>query len=194
MVLKKIVPITGPGEKDCLSVKYEEVFDIKELYKLVRDWLIAEDFASGKKDEYMEHFYLEKHSQTVGREIWVWWRTDRTPHRSKYFKYQLNVDFHVLGMKDVEIMYKGQKIKAQKGEVEVLINAFIETLPGVEFKSGFMKMFSDLFRKRIYRKEIKEHEEKYREDVYRLQGLVKQFLELRGFLPESEIFRPVRGL
>ncbi len=190
---ENIIPITGAQSDACLSVKYEEVYDMKELYKLIRDWLIAEGFASDKKDEYMEEFYLEKHGQTSGREIWVWWRTNREPHGSKYFKYFLNVDYHVLGMKDVEIMYKGQKVKAQKGEVEVMLNAYIELLPGKELK-GPLKMFSDLFKKRIYRKEIKEHEDKYREDIYRLQGHVKQFLELKGFLPESEIFRPVRGL
>ncbi len=189
----QFIPITGAKKDDGLSVKYEEVYDMKELYKLVRDWLISEGFASDKKDEYMEEFYLENHNQTRGREIWVWWRTSKVPHGSIYFKYYLNVDFHVLGMKDVEIMYKGQKVKAQKGEVEVIINAYIELLPEAKLK-GPLKVFSDLFRKRIYKGEIKEHEDKYREDVYRLQGLVKQFLELKGFLPESEIFRPLRGL
>ncbi len=188
---ENIVPVLD------IYVRYEDVFDLKEFYIFVRDWLVAEGFADNKKDEYMEKLYFERISPQGFKEVWVWWRTEKQPHGSKFFKYKLDVDFQVLGMVDVEIIHKGVKIKAQKGEVGVYIKADIELNPEFmkfEFPVPFYKGFTDLFRRRIYRKEIEEHKRSFREDVYRLQDAIKRYLELRGFLPESELFQPIRGL
>ena len=116
------IGISGPKANATQSIKYEDVFNMKELYKAIRDWLITNNYVSAKSSEKMEHFYLEKVNPSGAKEMWVWWRTERSPHDSKYFKYHMNVDFHILGMKDVEIMHQGQKLKANKGEVEIMIN------------------------------------------------------------------------
>ena len=188
------IPLTGSRAIDTLSIKYEDVFNFKELYKMIRDWLIAYEYADGKRDEKMEKFYLEKINAAGGKEIWVWWRTSKVPHGSKYFKYVINVDFHVLNMKDVEIMHKGNKIKANKGEVEVMINCFLETEAEFEIQKSMFRMISNLFRKRIYKKEIEQHKKDLLSDLNLLQHEIKQFLELKSFLPKSELLHPARGL
>jgi hypothetical protein len=67
----------------------------------------------------------------------------------------MNVDFHVLGLKDVEIMHQGQKLKANKGEVEVLINAWLETEAEVEIGKTFLYyilggFISSFFRRKVW--------------------------------------------
>jgi len=188
------IGISGARFNDCLSIKYEDVFNLKELYKAIRDWLISNNYVTAKSSEKMENFYLEKITPTGTKEIWVWWRTSKSPHGSKYFKYHINVDYHVLNMKDVEIMFQGQKIKANKGEVEVLVNCYLETEAEVEIKKTFLWFLAELFRRKVYRKQIEEHKADLKDDMDKLQGHIKQFLELKSFLPKSEIFHPARGL
>ncbi|MBW3022757.1 hypothetical protein KY308_01490 [Candidatus Woesearchaeota archaeon] len=193
-------PLTGARVVDTLSIKYEDVFNFKELYKIVRDWLIAYDYASDKQDEKMERFYLEKINAAGGKEIWVWWRTSKTPHGSKYFRYFINVDFHVLNMKDVEIMHQGTKIKANKGEVEVMINCYLETEAEFQVEKSMLgyflpwNWFAAIFKKRIYREKITEHKKDLLEELNLLQHEIKTFLELKSFLPKSEMLHPARGL
>lgn len=188
-----VIPITGARKEDCLSVKYEDVFNLKELYKFCHDILVSKGYASEKRDEYMERFYLERLSQKGDKEIWVWWRTNRAPGGSIYFLYVLNLDFHVLSMRDVELMLKGRKLKAHKGEVEILINGYIELMPGYEPK-GWMSVFAEFFRRYIYRAQIEAHKRTFRAEIDEIQDAIKRFLELKGFLPETELFVPPKGL
>ncbi|MEM4336391.1 MAG: hypothetical protein QXG86_00090 [Candidatus Woesearchaeota archaeon] len=187
------IPISGSRVSDSLSIKYEDVFSLQSLYKMIREWLIANEYASNKKDEKMEKFYLEKHSGGA-KELWIWWRTSKIPHGSKYFKYVLNIDYHVLGMKDVEIMHKGMKIKVNKGEVEILINCYLETEAEFQLKESLLRGIANMFRKKIYRKEIEQHKKDLESEMFSLQHDIKQFLELKGFLPKSELLHPLRGL
>jgi hypothetical protein len=188
------IGISGPKGNSTQSIKYEDVFNMKELYKAIRDWLITNQYVDAKSSEKMEKFYLEKHNVNGTREIWVWWRTDRSPHGSKYFRYHMNVDYHVLNMKDVEIMFQGQKIKAQKGEVEVMINCYLQTEAEFEIKKTFLWFLANYFRRKTYKKEIEVHKADLKEDFEKLQSFIKQFLELKSFLPKTEMFYPARGL
>ncbi len=188
------IGISGPDPYSTLGIKYEDVFDLKELYKAIRDWLISNEYETVKSSENMEKFYLEKLNPNGAKEMWVWWRSSRKPHNSKFFKYHMNVDFHVLGLKDVEIMHQGQKIKANKGEVEVIINCVLETEAEFEIKKTIFAPIANLFKKRIYKKEIDAHKVDLKGDLVKLQGFVKEFLELKSFLPKSEMFYPSRGM
>jgi len=197
--MKEEIGVSGPSKRECLSIKYEDVFNLKELYKAIRDWLITNNYVTAKESEKMEKFYLEKIHPNGAKEMWIWWRTDRAPHDSKYFKYHLNVDFHVLGMKDVEIMHQGQKLKANKGEIEVLLNAWLETEAEVEIEKTFLYsilggFISRFFRRKVYKKQIDQHKDDLKEDLDKLQNFIKQFLELKSFLPRTEMFYPARGL
>lgn len=195
------IGISGASARDCLSIKYEDIFNLKELYKATRDWLIFNGYTTSKDSENMEKFYLEKVSSSGAKEIWVWWRTSRVPHDSKYFKYHINIDFHTLGMKEVEVMHQGQKIKANKGEVELMINCFIVLEPDEKFefkKSAVGRLggpwLTNLFRKRIHKKQIDSHKQDLKSDLVALQGFIKEFLELKSFLPKSEKFYPSKGM
>ncbi len=193
MALKEY-PVTGEKTDSNLRVDYEEVLNLKETYKFMREWLNFEGYADGDTEQLMEKFYLERVTQGGAKEMWIWWRVEKSP-TTKYFKRKLNIDMHVLGMKDIEIMHKGNKIKAQRGEYECFVNGVLEFDPKSELpKVPIFGAFVDLFRKRTYLADIERERLHFRDDCLRLQGALKQFLELRGFLPESEMFQSPRGL
>ena len=195
-----------------LSVKFEDVFHLKNLYKMIREWLLENGYTDpeygalelsngkfgspGTPENYMENFYMEKITQQGGREVWVWWRTQRK--MSSYVHRKLNIDMHVLGMKNVEVMVKGHKFKSQKGEVEILINSSLITDPEDEWAKSFLgKIFgsriADFFRKRIFKQEWEKHVEDFAKDTYRLQEDIKKYLEIQTVSP-TELFHPAKGI
>jgi len=199
-----------------LSVKFEDVFHLKNLYKMMREWLKENGYTDperggleaseggfksgrepgvyvgGEPENYMEAFYLERISQQSGREVWVWWRTKR--EMSSYVHRQLNINMHVLNMKDVEVMVKGHKFKSQKGEVEVILSASLITDPNKEWEnSKMMGRLVEFFRKRVFKEEWEKAVEDFARDTYRLQEDIKKYLQLQTTSP-TEIFHPERGI
>ena len=173
-------------------VKVEDVFNMKDFYKMVKEWLDEEDyFDEFGTENYREKLYLHRTLQGA-TEILVWQRTMKYPEgvnpKTGYLRYLLNVDYHVLYMKDVEVMHKGRKLKMQKGEVEALIKADVELDYRGEWKKhGFLGRFVDIFQKRIYRQEIEYHRINLYREAYRLQALIKRYLEAKGLFSPEEI-------
>ncbi len=173
------------------SVKVEDIFSTKDLYKVVKEWLDEENYFDEENGEnYREKLYVDKTGEK-GKELWIWWRTIKYPEgmseKTGFLRYILNVDYHVLGMKTVEVMHKGKKLKMDKGEVEVMISANIELDYRGEWKKGFWKNIAGLFKKRIYRKEITDHKNNLYKEAYRLHSVIKRYLETKGLFTPEEI-------
>ncbi|MFC1728356.1 hypothetical protein ACFLZ7_02745 [Nanoarchaeota archaeon] len=182
------------------SVKVEDVFALKFLYKVVKEWLDEEKYFDDEGGEkFREKLYLDKTNQ-MGKELWMWWRTIKYPDgvnkKTGYLRYLLDIDYHILNMTKAEVMHKGKKLKLDKGEVEATIVANLELdYRGEWKKSGLMKSFIKIFQKRIYRKEIEDHRLYLYKEAYKLQALIKRFLEAKGlFTPEEAKTYTKRGL
>ncbi len=186
----EIIPVI-PG----IVVKYKDAFHLANLYKLLRDWFNEHKyFDEFGGERYWEKFYLEKLDQ-AGREIWWWWRATKVPHGSSYCRFKFNLDSHCLFVRDQEIMNEGKKYKVNWGEIELTFTAVIELdYKGEWQKSGILRHFDNLFRKRIYHKDVEMHKKELAEEIYELQGLVKNYLELKGFLKPFEEFQPKKGV
>lgn len=173
------------------SIRVEDIFSMKDLYKVVKEWLDEEGYMDEYEGEnYREKLYLDKTNEK-GKEMWIWWRTIKYPEGSNsktgYLRYLMNIDYHVLNMSRVEVMHKGKKLKMDKGEVEVMISANVEIDFRGEWKKGFLKTISSLFKKRIYRKEITDHKNQLYKEAYRLQSVIKRYLEAKGLYTPEEI-------
>lgn len=173
------------------SVKVEDVYDLKSLYKVIKEWLDEENYYDEYGDEkFREKLYLDRTTKG-GKELWIWWRTIKYPEGVKektgYVRYLIDINYHVLGMNKVEVMNKGKKIKLDKGEVEVMITADLELDYRKEWeKHGLLRNFIDLFQRRIYKKELETHKTLLYKEAYRLQALIKRYLEAKGlFSPEE---------
>ncbi|MBI4738309.1 hypothetical protein HY772_01890 [Candidatus Woesearchaeota archaeon] len=182
------------------SVLYRETFSLEFLYKSIRDWLINEGYVTdgggSNGDRWMESLMVERTSGSGAKDYWIWWRTGKQVN--PYFKWLLNIDYHTLGLLTTEMMHEGTKIKVNKGEVEVFIKATLIVDPDELWDKHFLlknKQFQKMYKTRFYKREIEEQETLLYKDAYRLQGAIKQFLELKGWLHEysGEAFHPMKG-
>ncbi|MBI2141812.1 hypothetical protein HYU16_05330 [Candidatus Woesearchaeota archaeon] len=55
-------------------------------------------------------------------------------------------------------------------------------------KTPILGWFDYWFRTRLIKKNIEENRKMLYQDAYRLQGMIKKYLELKSFLPEEEVF------
>ncbi len=174
-----------------LSVKYKGFFSMDAVYKLLHEWLLDEGFTDSEMgDQYFEDLYLEKETQ-AGKELWIWWKTENIPFGSKYYKKNINIRYHVLGLKPAEAIYKGKKIELHKGEVETMITATIETdyLNRIE-KHPILGVFEKFLRERLLKKQLGDMERDFYRDVMRLQGTLKAFLHLKTWEQAVEKIHP----
>ncbi|MBW2991462.1 hypothetical protein KY348_07220 [Candidatus Woesearchaeota archaeon] len=195
------IAMLRPGdERDILATKFEveheDVFHLKNLYKLVHEWLEDEDFvAVDTGDDKCESLYLDRTKPNGEKEHWVWWRTIQVPRGNNYYRYFLKIDWQTLYMKKIEIMHKGHKFKTNKGDVIVRIEAWLQLdYQGKWQKNPLLRIFDKWFRERFYLDSIK----KYRQDLYstafRLHQTIKQYLELKAPADWGRPFHPVRGV
>ena len=196
------------GEVPEFRIKYKDVFHLKNLYVMIHEYLAEEGFAdkdqgSGNQEahRYAETLYMEKFVQKGihqgGKEMWVWWRTMKSPEGkySGYYRYLLDMDFHAVYMKDEEIIHQGKKMKIQSGEIEFFIRAKIEAdYQGKWEKHWLLKHFHKLYYGRLIRYEFEKREKELWREAYRFQAKIKQFLNLRTFVPVSDPFwAPIYG-
>jgi len=178
-------------------VKFKDIFNLKEFYKAMHEWTKEYAWYSVESDglkiengvDYYETLYLEREHAGGAKEMWWWWRLQKMPVPNSYYKWHMDIDYHILYMFPSEVMREGKKIKVNKGEVEVKIWAYLEfDYQGQWSKHPILKMFNKVFPNRIFKKELYEDHkiELYRE-MYLLQAYMKRWFKLRSFLPYEEI-------
>lgn len=180
-----------------LTVIYQDVFHLKSLYILMYEWLLEEGWKScqGPWEEKQYHNEGDDNPEKVlfdnrspgNSKIYMWWRWQKDAG-SSYYHYFMTVNFMFLGWKEVEIMYKGQKLKGQIGELTIMIRPWFEYDYGNKWqKHPILKHFCRLFEERIFKQEILKREDLLRADSYRFIQNIKEFLEQKSFIPEREI-------
>jgi hypothetical protein len=176
-----------------LEIIYKEVFVMKYLYTVIHEWLQEEDYvdvAGLDNHYYMEIMYLERR---IGvKELRIWWRSFKYPTgppAKSFYRYRLDIDYNIINMVDVEIMHNGRKMKVQNGEISIKIQPIVEwDWQGRWEKHPLLKYFQNVFLKRVLYKNIEDHKKEVYRDAYRLQGMIKKYLELKSFMPEVEVF------
>jgi hypothetical protein len=176
-------------------IKFKDIFNLKQFYTAMHEWLLEYEWSSvdsqGKLEnkDFWETLFLERIIEGGAKEGWWWWRMQRIPGGNSYYKYHLDLDFHPLYITDTEVMRDGKKFKANKGEIEVKLWAYIEfDYKGEWSKHPILKVFNKVFPKRIFKDELYESHklELYRE-CYILNAFIKKWMKLRSFLPFEEI-------
>lgn len=182
-------------------VRYKDVFHLKTFYRMLNESLAEDKYATADQSghEYMETLYLEKYLQkgihAGGKELWIYWRAYKLPEGkySAYLRFLMNIDIHLIYGQDQDIMHEGKKIKVQWGEIEVFVKSMLETdYQGKWHHHWLLKHLQHIYDERILAQEtVKRLKEAWR-DAYKIQAKIKDYLNLRNFLPTAEAFHPVK--
>ncbi|MBW2971595.1 hypothetical protein KY359_01035 [Candidatus Woesearchaeota archaeon] len=190
MTPKRPFELHKPWVVRLFSLNYKHIFSFEFLYKRLHEWLVeegyCEDSSGSRGDKWIEKLYLERVSSNGAKQIWVWWRMDKT-YANDFFKFYLDVDFHGLNLKSEQIVVDGTKVDTNKGEVEVFITAKMELDPKNEWEKNFIlknPWLQNFYLNRIYKDRIEEVENELVRDAARLLGATKQYMQLESWLPE----------
>ena len=168
-------------------VKHKDYFHLKDLYRMMHDYFVEHHFCSVSNSEFPEIFYTHKWMQNIGEELHFWWRFKQAHLGNSYFQWWLDIDVNIFNMKQVEIMKRGQKYKAQFGEPEIKISGRIVVDPSGEWdKHWFLKGINMLFWKRIWYHEFLKHKKNMVNEVYQFEEHIKTYFKLVTYLPEPE--------
>jgi hypothetical protein len=131
---------------------------------------------------------MQREHPKHGKEIWWRWRLQRQPSgtKGKLFMYNMDLDFKILGNKDTEIAWKGQKVRADRSEFELTCRSALIVDIRKMWKGSPLQAFKELYTRRLLSKKIEMHKIKIRSDSYRLRDLAMNYLKLETFMPMKE--------
>src|SRR3989338_303411 len=177
-------------------IKHKDIFNMKELYTFMHEWVKEHqwlDIQDDTEGDAHESFYFDKTDLYGNKEMWIWWRMWQFPDgepvdtTNSFYKWRLDIDIHVLHLKETEIMHKGKKVKTDSGEVEIKIWAWIELdYNGDWSKHPILRFLIHVFHLRIYHHELDKHKHELYRLAYNYQNYIKKFLRLRTWLPQYE--------
>lgn len=164
------------AEKDTLfssKVKYGGIFNFAGFYGFCYEWL---------KDEIGLNLSEEAYSEKLkgdSKDIDIAWNGTRKV--TDYFKFQVQVKFRILGMKQVEVQQNGAKIKTNDGSVEVKVKGtLIKDHTGRFENNGFEKTLRGFYEKWIIKSRVDEMEDKLIGDCDEFLQQAKAWLDLEG--------------
>lgn len=170
------------------QVTYKDVFSFSYLYKLTHEWIIDNGYAERGDEKFPEVFFLQRDNPATGKEYWFRWRTKKEPQGvSKLFRYELDIDVHVLGLKEVEVAQQNKRFKADKGEVEVNVvgNLMIDYESAWE-KHPILKKYKNFILYRLIKKKLEMHQLQVDKESKRFVDAIKTYLQLPTYMKEKE--------
>lgn len=195
--------LNSPWAVRSFRFNFKDVFSLEFLYKRVHEWLVEEGYCTpgggDGGDQWMETLFLERDLGGGAKQIWIWWRADKNPHPTKFFKFYIDVDFHILGLVPHEIVVDGTKVKTNKGEVDAFVTIKMELDPSGSWNEHFLlknRYLQKFYINRIYKKQIEDLESEAVRDASRLLGAIKQYFALESWVPEysEKPFHPIKGV
>lgn len=154
------------------TFKHTGYWKYADVYNMMFNWFRDRGY------KLTEELYNEK-IMSIGKEVIAKWNANKKV--TDYFKFQIQSTWHILGMKDVEVEIDGQKVKTQKGEVEIIFKANI--LKDYEKRwedKPLWKFLRGIYEKYVIRATVDEFEDDVEDDVRELIGELKAFLKLEA--------------
>jgi hypothetical protein len=154
------------------KVKQTGIFDFKELYRYCYTWIVDEGYLLTEKT------YSEKITPT-GKELEIIWEARKKI--SDYFRFNIKINWRILGMTSVEVEEGGKKLKMDKGQVEIKVEAVLEKDYEHRWENNsFSKFLRGVYDKYIIRGRIDQYEGKIFMETDEFLAQVKSFLAISG--------------
>jgi len=186
--VKHLFPLFGFA---AMRVKYKDLFDIKDFYESLHEWLQEHDWydaeeGSGVGNDRFETYYGERIAQGGVKELWIQWRVMKPANRAP-LTYYLDFDWHCIGLTKADVVKEGRKMNVDKGEIELNIRAYLQENYKSDLEnSPFLKQFKDIVSKRLYQDQVERRKKELYQETYELQNWIKQFFKLKRYLPYEE--------
>lgn len=163
-------------EKDKLfssKIKFKGIFIFEDFYRFCYDWLMDETAILLSEDKYSEKI------QQDGKLIEIIWTGYRNV--TDYFRFEVRVEFRIIGMTDVEVTEGGKKLKMNKGTIEMKIQGILAR----DYKGKFEKNAAQKFLRGTYEKwvipaRVEQFEERIIKDCDEFLSQAKAYLDLEG--------------
>jgi hypothetical protein len=163
------------AEKDNVfkqEVKKKGFWNYTELYNFCYGWFKDERY------KLFEDKYVEKLT-SFGKEIVIEWTAKKKV--SDYFKEEIKIKWHILGMNDAEVMVGDKKEKVNKGEVKIAISAdLIRDYEENWDKTVFYKFIRGIYDKYIIRNTKDLYEDRLEDAARKFYDEAKAFLDLEA--------------
>ena len=157
---------------DHLRVKYEGLFDLFELYKLIDSWLREKAF---DKREVRNQEHVRQDGKYVELVLMPWKKI------SDYARHVVRMEIRAFKLKEVIVTMDGRKVKMNKARLDIIIDAYLDTdYEGRYETKPFYFFIRTIFDKFVYRTYSTQFEELLVENVSQLHSTIKSFLNLYG--------------
>ena len=153
------------------TIKDQGVFDMKELYKVMKRWLDIQGYGDETKN-FKEEMYVER-IKGEAKQLEIRWRAEKTV--SDYFSNVMTIKILVLAMKKVEIEIEGKKIPTQS-EVRIDVKSVLMKNRQSKFKSDF---FIKIYENMIIRDRVDNYWSYFYGKTNTFVDEIKTYLELR---------------
>lgn len=164
------------SEKDNIlgtKVKHAGVFDFKETYRVMYEWLADQGYDINEKN------YKENIGAGGAKEIEIEWEALRKV--SDYFRFIIKAKWHIIGMTSVEVDIDGVKQKMNKGQFELEIKCILEKdYESTWEKKPFLKFLRTLYDKYLIKERTDQYEGKLIGEMEDFAAQCKSFLALTG--------------
>ncbi len=169
-------------------IQVRDAYNLSYAYTMIHDWIVEEGWGPRVDMFFPETYYMQREHPTFGKEIWLRWRLTKDAPRTKggFFTYMMDLDWKMLGVKDTEIAWKGQKIKVDRSEFELTCRSNLLIDKSGEWNTWPFKELKALYTKRTMRNKVTMHRKNIYADSYRLRDLVMNYLKLETFMPTKE--------
>jgi len=159
------------SEKDTIfksKVRQRGLFDFKDTYEFAYNWLMNENY------DLFERKYTEK-VKGESKDVEVKWEAMK--EISDYFRFVIEVQWVILGMKSVEVQQEGKKIKIDSGVVDIRFKAsLVKDYESRWENHPFWKFLRGFYDRYIIRSRVEQYEE-------RLLGEINEYIaEIKGLL------------
>jgi len=164
------------AEKDTIftsKITNTGIFSFPDLYRFCYDWLTDETQLDIVEEKYAEKLMGES------KNIEVVWKGSREV--TDYFKYEIKINFRILGMTKIEINQGGAKISTNKGYVEIKVSGtLVRDYKGKFEKSAIQKFFRSIYDKWVIPARIEQYEGKLIGGCDQFLNQAKAYLDLEG--------------
>ncbi len=155
------------------KIKHKGIFDFKELYRVLYEWLLNEGYDVNEKG------YKEVVGAGGAKELEIEWIAYRKV--SDYFRYQFKIRWIILGMTDVEVEIDGVKQKMNKGQVELTVSSILEKDYESRWENrAFFKFLRTLYDRYLIPARIESYEGTLLTEMDEFIAQIKAFLTMTG--------------